>query len=131
MVQILFGGFVRHTYSTLGQRGHFLVAFLVVGGVLLLAREVFRLPERDRSLSIGVGLLVALVLAQVSIGVEAWMLKYLVSSTPVGQAVVRTTHVLMGSFILAATVAVMLHVYRVTGKTEPQVATLSHAGGVA
>jgi cytochrome c oxidase assembly protein subunit 15 len=114
-LQILLGGFLRHTYSTLGQRGHLLVAFAVVVGVVWLVKEIVDQRQRERHLVVWVALLGVLVGCQLFLGVEAWMFKYLAASALASQAVIRTAHVLMGWLILAAAVVVTLQTHRRTG----------------
>jgi cytochrome c oxidase assembly protein subunit 15 len=114
MAQIIMGGFVRHTYSPLGQRGHLIAAFGVVALVCAffykLRSELAPPPRLNRVASV----LVGLVGIQVVLGVEAWMQKYFGASTPISQAVVRTAHVLMGSLILATAVVCTLETFRLT-----------------
>src|SRR5579871_5488836 len=68
-LQIVLGGFLRHTYSTLGQRGHLLVAFAVVAAVVFLAKDVLDRPAADRAVTVPVLVLAALVAVQLSLGV--------------------------------------------------------------
>jgi cytochrome c oxidase assembly protein subunit 15 len=110
-LQIVFGSLLRHTYSPLGQRGHLLVAFAVVIGVVWLTRDYFESAARDRRLAIPVMLLAALVAGQLMLGVEAWMFKYFASAL-VTQAVIRTAHVLMGALTFATSVVVTLQAHR-------------------
>jgi cytochrome c oxidase assembly protein subunit 15 len=112
-LQIIFGALFRHTYSTLGQRGHILVAFAVVAVVAWLVKEIIDLPVRGRTLVVPVWCLAALVTLQLILGVEAWMVR--LTSVEVGwQAVIRTAHVLTGSLIFAAVIVVALQAYRRT-----------------
>jgi cytochrome c oxidase assembly protein subunit 15 len=119
--QIVLGAVLRHTYSPWGQRGHLLIAFAVVGGVVWLSREVFSHPARNRRLTIATMLLILLVAGQLLLGIEAWMMKFLTASAPAAQALVRTGHVLMGHLILATTVVVTLHSFRLTAAVPVQV----------
>jgi cytochrome c oxidase assembly protein subunit 15 len=111
LVQILLGGFVRHTYWTLGQRGHLLVAFLVVGAVVGLVRLAFEHREIARSVRFAAHLLAMLVALQVAIGVEAWMSR-LVPMSLTGQIVIRTAHFVVGASVFATAVVVMLQSMR-------------------
>jgi hypothetical protein len=106
-LQIVFGAILRHTYSTLGQRGHLLTAFGVVAGVAYLLREAFERPARELHLLGPVALLAALVTFQLLLGVEAWMARQ-IRMDPTREALVRTAHVLTGSLIVATSVVVAL-----------------------
>jgi cytochrome c oxidase assembly protein subunit 15 len=117
LLQILLGGFLRHTYSTLGQRGHLLVAFTVVAAVVFLAKDILDRPALDRAVTVPVLVLAALVAVQLSLGVEAWMFKYFTPAAAASQALVRTSHVLMGSLILATSVVTTLQIFRRTAGT--------------
>ncbi len=107
LLQVLLGGFVRHTYWPLGQRGHFLVAFLVVAAVLILWRLVRESDAAPRSLRIATNLLAALVALQVSLGVEALMSRLVPMSVP-GQAIIRTAHFVVGASLFATAVSAAL-----------------------
>ena len=113
--QLLLGGLVRHNVqAALGQRGHFLVAFLVVVAVAFLVKAVFQSTAVTRGMVTAAILLAAFVLLQVMLGIEAWLMKFggtgLVDSRPVtiGQAIIRTAHFLLGSAIFATSVALTL-----------------------
>jgi cytochrome c oxidase assembly protein subunit 15 len=124
--QIAFGGFIRH-FTTInfeqrtlriGQRLHVLTAFAVVATVVwafLAVRERF---SSDRALRRVTGLLAVLVVAQVALGVEAWLMRF---ATPVAEGVpapaigadlVRSLHVLIGILLFATSVVFTLLVYR-------------------
>jgi cytochrome c oxidase assembly protein subunit 15 len=114
LLQIVLGGFLRHTYSSLGQRGHLLIAFAVMAAVACLAKDYFDQPFRNRRLTNNVLLFVVLVVCQLLLGVETWMLKYFGSAAPAVQALTRTTHVLLGYLTFATAVVVALEVRRNT-----------------
>jgi cytochrome c oxidase assembly protein subunit 15 len=129
-LQIVFGALLRHTYSTLGQRGHLLVAFGVVAGVAYLVREALERPARQRGLLAPVALLAVLVALQLLLGVEAWMARY-VWMDPTRQALVRTAHVLTGALIFATSVVVALKAHwRVALGVRPATAAAPQLGGV-
>ncbi len=131
-LQILMGGFLRHTYSTLGQRGHLLVAFAVVAGVVFLAKDLWDHPVGDRTVTVPVLVLTVLVALQLSLGVEAWMFKYFTPAAPASQAVIRTGHVLMGALILATSVVATLQIFRRTaGAASSTLKSVHHLEGAA
>jgi cytochrome c oxidase assembly protein subunit 15 len=110
-MQIVFGALLRHTFAAVGPRGHLLVAFAVVTAVVWIAKDVWEQNRKERALLVPVLTLVALVIAQLLMGVEAWMLRY--TAAGVGHEVgVRTAHVLLGSLIFATTVVVTLQARR-------------------
>jgi cytochrome c oxidase assembly protein subunit 15 len=124
-LQIVLGAWVRHTGSALGQRGHLLLAFGVVAAVACLTRTIFDCEVRDRHLTRPALVLIALVVVQLILGVETWLLR----SSPAGmfdlhpvtkpQAVIRTAHVLVGSLTLAAVVVVSLQAHRPAAVVDP------------
>jgi cytochrome c oxidase assembly protein subunit 15 len=111
-LQIIFGGFLRHTYSPLGQRGHLMVAFAVVAVVVWLLRIVVDQHALDRKLLRATVLLAVLVAFQVLLGVEAWLSRYLLAMSPGRQAIIRTAHFLVGSGVFATAVVVALRAHR-------------------
>ena len=117
-VQLVWGVMVRHNPTPLGQRLHFLTAFLVVALAVGLLRVAFTNPlARSRVASLGWTLAV-FVAAQVLLGVEAWMVKFgtytLPELVPVTKqnAAVRTAHVLVGTGVLATAVVLAIRVHR-------------------
>jgi cytochrome c oxidase assembly protein subunit 15 len=110
-LQIIFGAVLRHTYSRLGPRGHFLIAFAVVAAVVWLVKEVWERHAHDRALTVPATLLAALVTAQVMMGVEAWLIRFFAADLS-RQILVRTVHVLLGSLILASAAVVTLQAHR-------------------
>lgn len=126
-VQLAFGGLVRHTHSSLGQRGHLLVAFLVVIAVAWLAEAVFSTRDRENSLAVAVGGLAVLVAVQVLFGIEALLIRFAAPGLPelqittIPQAVVRTGHFVLGSLIFATAVTVALWTRRGLAASVPLV----------
>jgi len=119
-LQIVLGAILRHTHSGIGQRGHLLVAFAVVAAVVWLVKSAFESP-RNRALIGSVQLLAVLVVGQLLLGVEAWMVQYTGGVLPEMQMVtlsaafIRTAHVLLGSCILVASVVITLRAHRQMG----------------
>ncbi|QDU23327.1 COX15/CtaA family protein [Urbifossiella limnaea] len=114
-VQLVWGAWVRHAPDALGQRLHFLTAFVAVATAVWLLRLGFTGPARPRVRVWGtaLGVLVAL---QVTLGVEAWMGKFGGATLPefetvsAKQAGIRTAHALVGTGVLAAAVGLALRV---------------------
>jgi heme A synthase len=114
--QLVFGALLRHTEAPWWQRAHVLTAFAVVASVVWLGTTLARGPEGR--LPFAVKLLLVLVAAQLLLGVESWMMRFTgaglfaLQTVTVGQAVIRTAHVLIGSWILATAVVVALRAHR-------------------
>jgi heme A synthase len=115
-VQLVWGVMVRHTPTPLGQRLHFLTAFLVVAVATWVLRAGFS-TARARVAAAG-WVLAGLIAVQLLLGVEAWMMKFgqytLPELVPVTRenAAVRTAHVLVGTGVLATAVVLTLRVWR-------------------
>jgi heme A synthase len=114
LTQVASGVLMRHLNDPIAQRVHFVAAFAVVGAAAWLGAAVPSSPDVRRVLGAPFLLLGGLLLVQVMLGVEAWLSKYagvlLPEAEPVtvSQAVVRTAHVLVGSWVLATSVAITL-----------------------
>ncbi len=113
-VQLILGAVVRHMHSSLGQRAHVLTAFAVVAVAVWLAKTVWESSAPEGFLRNVVKFLAVLIVLQLLLGVEAWTLKFASGGLPEAQiltarqALVRTGHVLIGSWILATSVVVTL-----------------------
>lgn len=130
LLQLLLGAFVRHRGLALAQRGHMLVAFAIVGTVVWLARLAWDNHRSDRRVVGLVCLLGLLIVVQLVLGVEAWILKF--ATLPVrapghwlfGPNLARTAHVLVGAGILATGVALAVEAHRqVVALPSPDLAT--------
>ncbi|MFN4260539.1 MAG: COX15/CtaA family protein [Gemmataceae bacterium] len=117
-VQIILGAWVRHLGTPLSQRLHLLLAFAVVGVGVILLSMILTDPERDRRLTRPAVLLGVLMLAQILLGVEAWMIqfrdplaRYSGLRSPAADGI-RTGHVLIGALLFAAAVALALYAHR-------------------
>ncbi|HEV8063135.1 MAG TPA: COX15/CtaA family protein [Gemmataceae bacterium] len=132
--QIVLGGFVRHTNSSLGQRGHLLVAFLVVATVAWLVHRAVDAPVLEAPLRRAVWCLAGLLALQILLGVETWMTKFVPGVFPdtqpvtVRQAIIRTAHYVVGSGVFGFAVVTSLRAYRqaLALKTRP----VPHLGGL-
>src|SRR5581483_513312 len=112
------GGFVRQTSSSLAQRGHLLVAFLVVVSVAWLLHRAALIPELEPGFRRNLWMMVGLAALQILLGVETWMTKFVPGVYPdsqpvtLSQAIVRTTHYVVGSGVFGLAIAASLHAYR-------------------
>jgi cytochrome c oxidase assembly protein subunit 15 len=117
-LQLIWGALVRHTNGALAQRMHILTAFTVVAVAVWFARTSLASPSARRMLGRTLLVLGVLLTLQVMLGIESWMGKFAGVLLPelhkptVAQAATRVAHVLVGSFILAASVVLTVRVYR-------------------
>ena len=135
-LQLIWGALVRHTNGALAQRVHFLTAFAVVAVAVWLARTILASPSARHRLVRALVVLGVLLTLQIVLGVESWMGKFAGNLLPelhkptIGQAVVRVSHVLVGSFILATSVVLTVLAYRPALAVEPE-ARFDHPFGDA
>jgi heme A synthase len=120
LAQLTWGTLLRHFSDPLAERLHLATAFAVVAAAAWLAAAAAADPAARRRLRVPLALLGVFLLCQVLLGVEAWRSKVAWLSNPYGnqlpelelvtaaQAVIRVAHVLVGSWILAAAVSVVL-----------------------
>jgi heme A synthase len=122
-VQLVWGVMLRHTGTPLSQRLHLLTAFVVAGLCVWLAARTLAAPAGRRVLRFDAYHLLGIVGLQILLGVEAWMGKFAAAGpyaalppelrpVTVGSAAVRTTHVLVGTGLLAAAVVFALRAWR-------------------
>ena len=129
-LQLVWGALLRHTNGALPQRMHLLTAFAVVAVFVWFAHTVGTSPSARRILGRTIFVLSVLLVFQVSLGVESWVGKFNGIVPPelqkptVGQAATRVAHVLVGSFVLAASVALTLLAHRSVGYDAERSASL-------
>ena len=125
-LQLIWGALVRHTNGALAQRVHFLTAFAVVAVAVWLARTILASPSARHRLVRALVVLGVLLTLQIVLGVESWMGKFAGHLLPelqkpmIGQAIVRVSHVLVGSFILATSVVLTVLAYRPAPAVEQE-----------
>jgi cytochrome c oxidase assembly protein subunit 15 len=130
-VQIVFGALFRHTFSSWGQRGHLLTAFAVVATSAWLVKEVIDLRTRDKRILLPTICLTSLIAVQLFLGVEAWMVR-MTAVDVAWQAVIRTSHVLVGALIFVSSLVVTLQAYRLVNSAAASPSlSLQHGGEVA
>jgi cytochrome c oxidase assembly protein subunit 15 len=111
LCQIIWGAMLRHTLSPLSQRGHLLTAFVVVAAIAWLAKTVLCSAVLRGLLSWPAWLLIGLVTVQLLLGVETFLYRFTAATVPdavpltIGQAAMRSLHLLISSWILAAAVS--------------------------
>jgi heme A synthase len=114
-LQLVLGALLRHTTAPLWQRLHLLTAFAATTGIVWLTFRVLSDQPRCDHLVRPVLILAVLTGLQILLGAEAWMGRFSPGGLPpelrpvtIGQAVVRTGHVVVGSCVLAAGVVTAL-----------------------
>jgi heme a synthase len=125
-LQVVLGVLLRHTYHPLAQRGHLLMSFVAVIGIVWLARLAWM--SQDRALRAAAIALKCVLMLQLMLGVETWMAQlshYQLPETlePTAYRVgIRTAHVLGGALLLSATICVAALSWRkVVGAARPAV----------
>ncbi len=118
-LQLLLGAAVRHAHSPAAVRLHVLTAFAVTAGVVWLLRTAWEQPVGRRVLGRPPVVMAGLLVLQVGMGIEALLGQHAANGLPpelqpitVGQAVVRTGHVVVGAFLLAAAVVAAVQAHR-------------------
>ncbi len=122
-IQLLWAVMLRHGGSALSQRLHLLTAFAIATAIVALVARIHQKPE-PRRLLLRPGLhLIAILVLQVLLGVEAYLGKFaavgpqaqtLPELRPVmkSQAAMRTAHQLLGCGLLASAVALAIRAGR-------------------
>ncbi len=112
--------------SSVGRNGlHLLTAFAVVAAIAWFVKTVWDSPAAWERLRVPAILLAILVVIQLMLGIEAWLARFGAGELPdlqqttMGQAAIRTAHVLLGSWLLAISVSCIL---LARGSTVPRAA---------
>jgi heme a synthase len=122
-VQVVFGAILRHTGARLDA--HLLFAGLVSMHVLVINMHVWRHYIEQSTLVRPVMLLAALLMVQLSLGLGAYLVKYtgmaavVTSFTTVSLA---TTHLAVGSLMLATSLVLTLRTYHLGSASRPSMA---------
>ncbi len=108
--QIVFGAVLRHTGEMLSL--HLIFAALVTLHVILLGARVFKHHSQSPALLGPVGLLSLLLLAQLALGLGAYMGKFVAALPAPWSVVVTTSHVVAGASMLAASLVLTLRAFK-------------------
>jgi heme a synthase len=122
-LQIVFGAVLRHTGNRLET--HLVLAGLVALLVLALNMHVWRHYGEEDSIVQPVMLLSGLLLAQLSLGLGAYLVKYtpMAALATSGLRVSLTTaHLALGSLLLVASLVLTLRTYRLRTVSRPLIA---------
>ena len=113
-VQLIWGALIRHNPTAVVQRLHLITAFAVLATAVWLIKTAHESTTAWNRLNKASVLLAVFLAFQIILGVEAWMGKFSGGVLPelqkvsLGQAIVRTAHVLVGTGILATSVGLFL-----------------------
>lgn len=133
-VQLIWGAMIRHAPTPLVQRLHLLTAFVAVAVAVWLLRVGFGNPAARPRVAFAGWVLGVLITLQVVLGVEAWMGKFNTNTLPElevvtpEKAAIRTAHVLVGTGVLAAAVALAVAVRRRREDDSPDAEDTTRAG---
>jgi cytochrome c oxidase assembly protein subunit 15 len=138
-VQIVLGAVVRHTDANVGPRAHLLTAFAVVAAVVWLIKLAYDAPVHEKTLTLLVGALPILLVAQLFLGLEAWLGKFFDPRTSLSSQIrpllsdaslFRSLHYVLGAFLFTDSVLVALWAHRRPQEVvEPSVTAVKHLEG--
>jgi cytochrome c oxidase assembly protein subunit 15 len=122
-LQIVFGAILRHTGARLDA--HFVLAALVALLVIVLNTSIWRHHDEADVVVHPMMLLSGLLLAQLSLGLGAYLVPY----TPMAalatsglRVSLTTTHLAVGSLLLATSLVLTLRTYRLGTASTPMIA---------
>ena len=116
LVQIVFGGLLRHLNQPLAQRLHPLLAFAVLLAVTWTAALSMRDVDGATTVRRKAMALLALVFLQAALGIEAWLRMGKVAqyaSITIPDAAVRSLHVLTGFGVFVSAVLLAARAWKV------------------
>jgi len=108
-VQVIFGAVLRHTGEMLAL--HLIFSTIVAVHVVLLGARIFK-RHPDRQLLRPISLLSGLLLAQIILGAAAYMGKFVMALPDILAITVRTSHVVVGSLMLATSLVLALRSFK-------------------
>lgn len=123
LVQLVWGVWLRHVGSPASQRLHVLTAFVVTGAAAWMCVLALATPSGRARLGFLAYHLLGILVLQVILGVESWMGKFAAAGPQAAvppplrdvsahAAGIRTAHVLIGTALLASSVAFAMRVWR-------------------
>jgi len=122
-LQLVWAVWVRHAPTPLAQRLHFLTAFAVAALIAWLAVRLYSNTDGSRLLGRTMGFLIAVVVLQVTLGVEAWMGKFAATgpeatvppmyrSLTTSSVAIRTGHQVLGAILLGTATLLLVRIRR-------------------
>jgi heme A synthase len=137
-LQLVLGGIVRHQDVFWGARAHLFVAFALTAAVVWLAKLVYEHHASEHQRMGPVWFLIAILTAQLALGVESWMTRFGSAEWHQTQPLlaqpdlIRTLHFFTGSLLFAGLVVVALQAHRHAGwLRKPAVAPAERWKGAA
>jgi heme a synthase len=109
-LQIVFGAVLRHTGALL--EAHLIFAALVALRVMLLGARILKRHGQVSALLGPIILLSALLFAQLALGLGAYLGKFVMSLPPIMAVTLRTSHVVVGALMLAASLVLTLRSFK-------------------
>ncbi len=117
LMQLIWGAWLRHLPGPIPQRLHFLSAFLVFA---LAIWNFFSAKQNSMAgkTKMSIHLLLGFLVLQISLGVEAWLGKFLSPIAPelqtitASQATIRCLHVIVGTGITATSAVIFFAAWR-------------------
>jgi cytochrome c oxidase assembly protein subunit 15 len=109
-LQIVFGAVLRHTGTLL--EAHLIFAALVALHVMLLGARILKRHGQVSALLGPIILLSALLFAQLALGLGAYLGKFVMSLPPIMAVTLRTSHVVVGALMLAASLVLTLRSFK-------------------
>jgi cytochrome c oxidase assembly protein subunit 15 len=122
-VQVVFGAILRHTGTRLDA--HLLFAGLVTMCILVINMHVWWHHIEQSPLVRPVMLLATLLMVQLSLGLGAYLVRYTsIASmvTPLARIGLTTTHLAVGSLMLATCLVLTLRIYYLGAASRPSIA---------
>jgi cytochrome c oxidase assembly protein subunit 15 len=119
-VQVVFGAILRHTGARLDA--HLVFGALVAIHVIVLNMHVWRNLFEKGALVRPIMLLSGLLIAQLSLGLGAYLVKYTAMAaivTPFARVSLTTIHLAVGSLMLATSLVLTLRTYRLRTASAP------------
>jgi heme a synthase len=118
--QVVFGAILRHTGARLDA--HLVFAGLVAIHVIVLAMHIWRHHFEEALVARPVMLLGGLLIAQLSLGLGAYLVKHTAMAavvTPLVRVSLTTVHLAVGSLMLATSLVLTLRTYRLGPTSAP------------
>ncbi len=114
LLQLVWAVWLRHFHHPIAQRLHLFFGCLIPAFIVGIHLKGLQYREIFRWFGPASGMLLILVLFQVLLGIEAWIGKFgtgkplIEAAVDLGQAAVRTSHTLIGAFVLAGSLVLAI-----------------------
>lgn len=114
LMQLAWAVWLRHFHHPIAQRLHLFFGCLIPAFIIGVHLKSLQYRAIFRWFGPASGMLFLLVLIQVLLGIEAWLGKFgtnkplIEAATTIGQAAIRSTHAMVGAFVLAGALVLSL-----------------------